>query len=548
MTPEQAKFYDDPIPSLLGYIDAAAKATERAKFLGRGDDPAMLDESIGKVIAETDPRLNAEEQAELKVLLQTRLTAELLHMPTWATTTKKLIYATTITRLASGVSQLTDVATAGWRFGVRNAAKGLKDALHITPGEGRIVLHMLGFDHMGQEFVNPDRFRQAVGTLEKLKASPGTALDVGTKYNLFQKIDVLMKETQVNAALHYMGDAAADPASETFRRLQRDWQPVLGEQRFDAAMEALREKNVWNDDVQLLAFAHLTEMQPVTLSNMPAMYLRMQKGRLFYTLHTYQLQQLDHIRRQIIRRLKTPGQRREGLEYLAGLLAFGLLAGLGRDLLKDLINGKDLTHKSFAERSGEAALGLFGLNRYVALRFATNPLETVAESFFIPPMTQFDALAKDVMSMGDDRGFESPRMLPLVGDLIYFWSPWGKGRTLNAEEAKRIYRERLRDLRREAYLARQEGDHATARDMLKLYNERRTEGPGDGRKEALTFDDLRYPPPSGETREAAKAARAEAAEALRHGDEQAARDALREVNTTRHNPIELDDVTREDDD
>jgi hypothetical protein len=174
-------------------------------------------------------------------------------------------------------------------------------------------------------------------------------------------------------------------------------------------------------------------------------------------------------------------------------------------------------------------------------------LETIAESFFIPPVTQFDAIAKDVMSMGDGRGFETPRMLPLVGDLIYFWSPWGKGRTLNAEEAKRVYRERLRDLRQEAYLARQAGDHATARDMLKLYNARRTEGPGDGRKEALMFDDLRYPPPSDETRKAAKVAKAEAAEALSRGDRSAARDALKEVNTIRRNKIELDDVGEGDD-
>jgi diguanylate cyclase (GGDEF)-like protein len=141
VTPEQLKFYDDPTRSLLGYIDAAAKATERAKFLGRGDDPAQLAESVGKIVAETASDLNADKQAELAGLLQTRLLADTLHMPTWARVTKKAIYATTITHLGSGISQLTDVATAAWRYGPGNAVKGLKDALHITAGEKRIVLN-----------------------------------------------------------------------------------------------------------------------------------------------------------------------------------------------------------------------------------------------------------------------------------------------------------------------------------------------------------------------------------------------------------------------
>lgn len=484
VTADQLKYYDDPIRALLGYFDAAAKATERAKFLGKNDDPSQLADAVGRIIVDADPNLSRDGQAEVASLLQTRLLADTLHMPTWARAVKKSIYATTITHVASGFSQLTDIATAGWRYGMGSTIQGFKDALHISPAERRIVLHDLGFDHMGQEFLDPSKM--------------GKALELGTKWNLFQKIDLFTKEGELNAAMHFMENAASDPSSERFRRLQRDWQPVIGADRFDDAMNALRRGDVLNENVQSLAFMHLTEMQPVTLSNMPEQYLKMQAGRLWYTLHTFQLQQIDLIRREVARKLRTPGQRIEGLHNLAGLLAFGVLANFGKDLFRDLLTGKPLASTGMLGRTGDAVLGLIGLNRYVALDFKNSPIKTLLDSFLIPPVTQFDAPVHDVMSMGNGRGFESFKLLPVspVNDLLYYWSPWGKGHTLNADAAKADYRKRLADVREQAYLARQQGDASTARSLLALYNDRRQQGPGDGRKTNLTMGDLIYPPPN----------------------------------------------------
>jgi hypothetical protein len=392
----------------------------------------------------------------------------------------------------------------------------------------------------------PPKLGQAVGFLEKVKATPEAVaawgLEKGTKLNLFQKIDIFTKEIEINAARHAMEDAAKSPDGAEYAKLQRDWQPVLGEERFNDTMSALRNGEIRNDNVQQLAFMQLTEMQPVTMSNMPEQYLKMDKGRLLYTLHTFQLQQLDLIRRQIFRKMNTPGERKEGLQNLAGLLAFGMLANFGKDLIQDLITGKPLQVKSGMERTGDSILGLIGLNRYVATRFRTDPVKTIIDTF-APPITQFDAPAHDVNSIGDGRGIETLKLIPVppFNDLLYYWSPWGKGSTLNAEAAKQDYRKRLGDVRQQAYLAHQSGDTDTAHSLLALYNDRRKQGPGDGRLHPLSYDDLHYPAPS-TVKSENDGLKQQAVEAYISQDLTTVHNKLREINKTRRQPVTIEDV------
>jgi hypothetical protein len=116
---------------------------------------------------------------------------------------------------------------------------------------------------------------------------------------------------------------------------------------------------------------------------------------------------------------------------------------------------------------------------------------------------------------------------------VYYHAPFGRGSQLNREEANVDYRERLKNLWREAYFARQSGDTETAAFLLRVYNDRRKQGPGDGRIKPLVFADLSTLPTTSSERREKQQTKADAVEAARAGRTDEARDLLAEYNEGR---------------
>jgi diguanylate cyclase (GGDEF)-like protein len=472
---EQLEHYLDPFEAAMRYVDGATYSAERARFLGRNHTLENMDETIGAIVQEEIElgNLKKADQDEMMDMLTTRFTADMLKPSKAVRNFKQLIYLTTLGQFRSTLTQLTDSAMTAAEHGIGPWFQGMRRALRLTPRDRRFVMEDIGIHDHGEEFKD-------VGQIAE-------SLDWTLNTTQFKRIDRLGKEGRINAAWVAMEKAAARPRSARFRKLEREYRPVLGDEAFDQVMHDLRQGKK-TEDIRYLLFLDLTKVQPVTTSQMPQKYLSSPGGRILYALKTFTITQLDHVRRDMVRKILTPGQRREGLSHLARYLVLFGLIGLGKDWVNDWIRGKPLSARQLPDRSADALLGCVGLNRYTVEEAWSRPSDA-AINFVAPPMSWLDATVQDVTS--DAPGLRSIRNIPVVGELIYYWAPFGRGYYLNKKEAKREYRELLAELRSEAADAVRIGDMGYARRLIAIYNERRKQGPGDGRKGRLTVRTLR---------------------------------------------------------
>ena len=508
MTRDMVEHYSDPFESAFRYIDAATYAAERSKFLGRNPDMSKLAESVGNVVQEetTASRLSPEGQNELTHLLRTRFTADMLSMSRVGRIAKQITYAFSLGQFRHAVNQVLDVAMTVKEHGLGNTLGAM-----FGPKDKHIIMEELGIHDHGEEFKDVNRISKATDRILKV-----------TGFKVFDRIG---KEVRINAARAAFEQAAKAPASEAYRRLERDYKPVLGD-AFEKTIADLREGRQ-TEDTRYLMYLDLTKVQPVSLNQMPAQYLKMQNGRILYSMKTFMLKQLDFVRRETFRKIATPGQRAEGLRNLAGLIALVAGGSLAKDLLMDLIRGKPVTADQIPTRSVDSTLGLVGLNSYSAKKLWNDPVEGTV-NMVTPPAGFVTSLWKDTTGQGSG---QSVKYLPIVGELTYYW--FGHGATQNREAAKQEYRQKLRQLWREAALAKKSGDDSTARSLMNIYNDRRKEGSGDGRQRPLTYLDLDMIPATTGERKEQKAVHEEAVQAVRSGDMDAARTALNKYNTGR---------------
>lgn len=465
-------YYVDPFEAYFSYVDAATYAAERSRFLGKNASLENLEESVGAIIEAEAANLSSDEQAELRDLLVTRFTADMLVTSKAIRTFKQLVYISTLGQFRSTLVQLSDSAITAAEHGISATVRGLARTFRLTEADRKVIMEEIGVHSHGEEFRDVGRIAQ---TTDWVLWATG-----------FKAMDRLGKETRINAARVAFERAAANPDGREAARFRRDYEEVMGDEAFRNAMTAFRTGRL-NEDARYLLFLDITRVQPLTTSQMPAKYLEMRNGRVLYTLKTFTVAQLNHVRRDMVRKILTPGQRREGLAHLGRYLVYFTLIGLGVDWVKDWLRGQ-ATVDSFPDRAVNAVLGTVGLNRYTVEKAYSDPVDA-AINYVAPPLSWITYGTQDVTSEAE--GIRSIRNIPIVGELLYYWAPFGRGSYLNEEAATRDYRAKLKDLRQEAAKALEADDVDLARKLLAIYNERRKEGPGDGRERPLTLRNLR---------------------------------------------------------
>lgn len=486
LTPQELAAYEHPFTALMHRVERGERAIGKAEVFGKAGvkNPEVLAESVGAYIKKEVEAgtLDGGKEKEVTSLIHTLMAGYANQPGKMVRQVRALVHLTTLGHLTSGVRQLTDLATTVRRHGVFNTIGAVGDALRLTDADKPMFLRQLGLDPVSHDFVDPGRI--------------GTAVDTVTKWNGFQKVDVFTKEVEINAFRRKLETAATSPDSAAFRKIARDWEPVMGGKDFAAATEAARNGDFTNQHLRDLSAMVLADVQPITMMQMPRKYLESKDGRAFYVLRSFQLKQLASIRRDIVQRLSTKGQRMEGGKQLAGLLAFGVAANFGMRFMEDLVNGKDLSNADVPDRVLDAGLNIIGTNRFTATKVRQGgPLSALQDlAFEVPGLGNFDAPVKDAVSMGNGKGFETFKLVPvpLVSDLLYYWSPWGRGYTKNQEDAKHEYQGMLKDAKDRAKAEYQDGNDQAGDTWLALYNDRRLQGPGDGRKHALAAYDLKH--------------------------------------------------------
>jgi len=170
---------------------------------------------------------------------------------------------------------------------------------------------------------------------------------------------------------------------------------------------------------------------------MPIKYLQMPNGRLFYSLKTFALRQLDMMRRNIIDEYRK-GNKREAARFLGAYFTIVPLMGASVEQLKNAIQGREASLENIPGVYVGNIVKLFGVSDYLAERYLSQgKVSEFVVNTVAPPLGWMDAVATDITKIveGDTVPEQTLRQLPLGGKIWYQW--FGGGIEKDMERAAR---------------------------------------------------------------------------------------------------------------
>lgn len=404
VTAEMNRYYKPSMQALINYIEGMNTSIESRKFWGfKSDD---IDQSIGALTADMidSGLIKPEQDAEVQAILKARFKARGVTNK-WLNLQKNVSYIYMMGGINSAITQIDDISTSLYKAGLWNTVEAVFS--RNRPGLSR---EELGLERIGQEFVEASTSSKAVSTVFKL-----TGLD---------KIDAFGKNTLINATFNKFQKMAENNEKELRALLE----PVLEEETSQTIADI--KNGVISENVKLLMFNELADMQPISLSEMPEWYLTSGNGRVFYMLKTFMLKRLDIFRNECFDKIRE-GNVREGVQNLFRLAVLMIMAGSAKDAIIDMLFGREF---DFTDTMVNNLLGLAGISKYSLYKARDEGFSGFASSFIIPPVfaSTSDLLSDIYKSLFSKKGkdisdYEIWKGLPLIGRFYYWWL--GGGRT-----------------------------------------------------------------------------------------------------------------------
>ena len=232
---------------------------------------------------------------------------------------------------SSTVTQIGDIAPTLARMGVR-------DTLAALLGPKRINVYDVGVREAAKEL------RTARGAAKFVRS--------GLKAMGFDQLDKLAGNTAVNASLRkWFRKARENPNA-----LVEELQPLYGEGT-PRLLGDLADRRI-SDDVKTLLLWDVGKIRPVAREDMPLHFQQNPNGRVYYSLLSWTLKQLNFIRNNALADVG----RGKVLKGSKGLISLALLMGMANmpaNVIKDVIAGRDVEpDESFVE--GMLSLGMSG--------------------------------------------------------------------------------------------------------------------------------------------------------------------------------------------
>lgn len=309
---------------------------------------------------------------------------------------KKVAYLTHLNQIVNTMTQLKDYGRIWYRAPVESFNASLRA---FIPG----LKSKFNTEELGLEQVDVDM------------AGLSKVLDLNLRATGFRWLDSKMKEIYVDAVItKYQKQAAKKQLPKS---LIRRAEAVFGKETENVIADLRRGKKT--EAVKKLAFNELLDMHPLAMSEMTEMYLKSGGfGRYMYTLRTFAMKEMEYVRNEILRDMKTdPGRSFARLVWMAFTLA---VAGAGVEALKDFIRGRDF---NVTETVVDNFLNLVFLSRYNIGVFKRRGLDEGLTEIFMPPLGIAGDVAEDIRKQNLD---ELTRRIPVAGD-IYYWRV-GKGK------------------------------------------------------------------------------------------------------------------------
>lgn len=436
VSPEMNKYYEDSLDTLISHIYESNEAIQTRKAFNftdrkqkiragnklakeftrltrRGEDTAEVEarleqvsedlavldnnveDGITQFLSEEGIKLPTDKQKEVVEILRARLNQR--GTSGAISTIRNAMLITTLGNPTSAITQLGDLAWSIYDNGFTNTVSSMFGSKRMKRTDFDLERSMKEFNNGSSKYV-----------------------DSVLKWSGLQHMDLFGKEAYMEASLK----KAEKMSKENFIKSQKH---VFGEESGDV-WQKIQDKNYkddeghWDRGVMYYVFNSLSNVQPISLSEMPEGYLVSGQGRIFYTLKTYQIKAFNNI----IREAKKPGAK--GKANAVKLVGILVLAGATADELKDLLMGRTNT---FSDQLHENLLKLGFLSKYALKKKQT--VKTVAADMIVPPLRLVDSPMSDMWQLiHGEPAYESLKLLPW-GGLAFTKTEAGVDKTLANE-------------------------------------------------------------------------------------------------------------------
>tara|TARA_R110002020_G_scaffold1783_1_gene8185 strand:+ start:1127 stop:4768 length:3642 start_codon:yes stop_codon:yes gene_type:complete len=422
--PDFIDAYQDPADAMKSYIEKVVTFTERNKFLGRGGKPGVasgkdlgmdrkIDDTLAGQVAKDlgrENNLNREDVEKLKDIINARFSGEAVG--SFVQGLKNANYIQVMGNFGSAITQLGELAYSIHFNGMGNTFRTLFNKKD-------------NFDFV-KHFNLSDRDVDSVTSAGMLSS----ALDSVFSFVQLKKLDQLSKNTIMNASvLKYKKVAKNNPAS-----LIEELTPVFGKDDSKKMVLQLLNTNPSKGKipelVEELVYYKFLDLNPATLTEMPAGYVGAGAGRLFYMLKTFTIKQFDVYREAGLdeineglkkysegQRAKGVKQASDGMKKLVGLATVFAAANAGTDVIKDTLYGRPIKPDELVENN---LLRLVFINRYLKYKAERDGIGRAVFEFALPPTAVFDRAGQDIFSIIGDGEYKGAMLQGTPLDMVYW--------------------------------------------------------------------------------------------------------------------------------
>lgn len=309
---------------------------------------------------------------------------------------KDMIYFSTLNDVTNGITQLGDLVLSVYKNGLSNTVLGISD---IVSGKEVVTRESIGIgDTIAAEF---DSLRHR-----------DKARDFIFKFAFISPFDKIGKSVFLQSSLRELRSKVNSGNKSVINEIDR----VFGEDA-DRVISEIKNSEL-TYDVKYLLFCALSNVQPISLSEVPEGYLKAQNLKIAYALKTFAIKALDIARNDVYNEIRR-GNVKEGVSNLFKLSVAFALMGATTGALKRFILGQDF---DFEEDAIDGLMQLFMYNRYVGFEGQREGFIKAWLQTQIPPVYKIpDDLFNDFMSEKEIKDFKSVRDIPLVGEFYYWW-------------------------------------------------------------------------------------------------------------------------------
>jgi hypothetical protein len=232
-------------------------------------------------------------------------------------------------------------------------------------------------------------------------------------------------------------------------------------------METLQKGEI-DDNVKLMLWNELSEVQPISLSEMPAAYLNSPNGRVFFAMKSYMLKQLGLVRKDIVDQYRKGNKK----EALVNATRYALIMGTSNATVQEVRNyvksgfdtegmTVDFTDAAtFADTASDAwvqsLMDIVFLSKYQKERHLANGDwgQYIATQLMPASIGLTDMVGKAATEVANDqeKDYEAVKKLvtklPVLGQDIYTFMLGGAEKTIEKKREREALQRRKERMKR----------------------------------------------------------------------------------------------------